>query len=164
MKSEWSDPTDLTPTAARTARQVHGFRAFCPLRRCVGRHGEAAGYTPEMIEAADRLRGLFDGARIGFSVLKDWRPIQAVQYRPVTGPTPTALRQLRCREGFDRIWALLDVDTRAVVGAVVLLNRPLTEFSGGQRMRHYAAKDRLITALGRMVLHFEIRELRGAAA
>lgn len=34
MASSWRDPTDTTPTAARAPRQIHGYRTYCPLRRC----------------------------------------------------------------------------------------------------------------------------------
>jgi hypothetical protein len=67
----WTDPEDDKPTAAKTARHVSGFRAYCPLRRCIARHGERAGYTVEHLEAADRLRAAYAGARLGFAGLKD---------------------------------------------------------------------------------------------
>jgi hypothetical protein len=50
MAAAWSDPEDDKPTAARTARQIQGFRAYGPLRRCIACHGEHAGYTAEHLE------------------------------------------------------------------------------------------------------------------
>lgn len=68
VRSEWTDPDDMTPNASRTARTITGHRA---------------GYTAEMVEAADLLRVAFDCARIGYSGLKDWRPVQALVYGPI---------------------------------------------------------------------------------
>jgi hypothetical protein len=93
MRSEWADPTDGNPNH-RTARTVRAYRARCPLRWCTARHGERSGISPEHLEAADRLRMAFDGARLGFSgLVLDGRPINEVKlHYPPTGPTKTALR------------------------------------------------------------------------
>jgi hypothetical protein len=83
---EWADPDDLRPNQ-RSGRTISGFMSFCPLRWCIRRHGARASFTLAHVEAADRLRLLFDGARLGFSGLRDWRPVQAAVYRPQTGPS-----------------------------------------------------------------------------
>jgi hypothetical protein len=126
MRSEWRDPTDLDP-ARRVARTIRGFRGRCPLRYYINRFGERSGYTPEMVEAADRLRWLFDGARLGFRGLLDWRPVSAIRYGPMSGPSRTALKQLKCREMFEHTWALFDETTRLLLMMVVLLRQA---FSG----------------------------------
>jgi hypothetical protein len=64
----------------------------------------------------------FDGARLGFSGLADWRPVGEVYHRPAMWPMLTAQRQLHCRIEFDRAWSILDEQTRALLLAVVLRN------------------------------------------
>jgi hypothetical protein len=61
MSATWRDPED-TNTAARTAREIRGHRAFDPLRRCLQRHGPSSSITADHITAADILRALADGA------------------------------------------------------------------------------------------------------
>jgi hypothetical protein len=39
MRSEWRDPSDVTPGATRTARTIKGWRS--PLRACRRRHGDS---------------------------------------------------------------------------------------------------------------------------
>jgi hypothetical protein len=122
MRADWSDPDDTTPNATKTARQVSAHRAFCPLRWCIRRHGERSHYTSDHIEAADRLRLAWDGSRLGFSSLRDWRPVNSLNYRPSTGPTRTAQRQLKCRIAFDAMWAMFNTQERALIVAVLLKN------------------------------------------
>jgi hypothetical protein len=40
MRAERSDPEDDTPNAAKTARMIHGHRAFGLLRWCIRRHDD----------------------------------------------------------------------------------------------------------------------------
>jgi hypothetical protein len=122
MRDDWPDPTDDRPSVARTARTVSGRRAFCPLRWCLKRHQERSSFTPEHVAAADRLRLCYDGARLGFASLRDWRPIRSINYRPAMGPTNTALRQYRCRREFDAVWTTLNEFERVLVRMVVLEN------------------------------------------
>jgi hypothetical protein len=74
------------------ARTIGGYCAYCPLRWCKARHGDRSSFTTEHIAGGDHLRSLFDGAMIGFSGLKDLRPIQSAMYRPSSGPTAAAMR------------------------------------------------------------------------
>jgi hypothetical protein len=162
MKSEWVDPDDLRPNQ-RTGRTIPGHRAFCPLRWCIRRHGERSSFTVEHVEAADRLRGLFDGARIGFAGLRDWRPVSALNYRPSTGPSATALRQLRCRTQFDRVWALFGTEAHAVLAAVVLKNLSVGRTAELLEMTKPLITQRLVEALDRLCLNFDIEAPRRAA-
>jgi hypothetical protein len=73
VRSTWTDPDDMRPNA-RHAREIAGYRRYCPLRRCLAQHGDRSSFTGEHIQAADRLRACFDGARLGFSGLKGLRP------------------------------------------------------------------------------------------
>jgi hypothetical protein len=120
MRSEWNDPDDSMPSSRRTARTISGHMAFDPLRWCLHRHGARSSYTVEHVQAADRLRLAFDGSRLGFSALKDWRPIQATQFRPSQGPGATALKQTKAARDFAAAWNVLDVDERAMMVLVVL--------------------------------------------
>jgi hypothetical protein len=164
VKDSWTDPQDDKPTAARTARQVSGYRQFCPLRRCRARHGERSSFSIEHVEAADRLRQLYDGSRLGFSALKDLRPIQSVQYRPSMGPTTTAMRQLKARQQFTRVWSRFSEDHRAILIAVVLRNMSLTATAALFSISMPRLTQTAVELLDRLVEHFEVgRERRRAA-
>jgi hypothetical protein len=156
MRGEWRDPMDTTPSASRTARTIAGHRVFCPLRWCIRRHGERSTFTAEHVAAADKLRIAFDGARLGYSGLKDWRPVTAINYRPSTGPASPALRQLRARKTFDSAWSLFDDPTRAVLVGVVLSNLSLARCAAITGRSAHLSKQLLADALDRLVLHFDI--------
>jgi hypothetical protein len=156
-RSDWDDPDDLRPNV-RSARTIAGHRAFCPLRWCMKRHGSHSSFTDEHVAAADRLRACFDGARLGFSGLKDWRPVTAINYRPMTGPTTKALRQLQARQPFDRAWGLFDLSTRCLMGLVILENIAVGPAAEALGMTKPLATQRLTEALDRLVVHFERRK------
>jgi hypothetical protein len=124
MCSEWRDPSDVTPSATRTARTIRGWRTGDPLRACRQRHGDACGISERHILAADRLRSYADGAAIGFSSERDlWQPVTRIIYQPSTGPGPVALRQARCWRNFVRAMAIFTVGQRQFITFVLLLNR-----------------------------------------
>jgi hypothetical protein len=159
MRASWRDPTDTSPSAARTAREITGYRAYCPLRRCLQRHGSASSVTLRHIAAADQLRGLFDGSRLGFSGLRDWRPVTAIHYRPMAGPTRTALRQLRCRQDFDAAWSLFGDEERVLLGIVVLANTSINRLVEQRRAAGIPASanrlmERLTETLERLAEYF----------
>jgi hypothetical protein len=162
FKTSWADPDDMRPNA-REARTVTGHRAYCPLRWCRKRHGDRSAFTVDHIEAADRLRSAWDGARLGFSGLKDWRPITAIQYRPSTGPGTAAKRQLGCRTTFDRVWSALDDQQKAVLASVVLFNVSLGETRERLGWSRNRLLDILVGALERLYPHFGIEPARRAA-
>src|SRR5215472_218863 len=124
MRSEWRDPSDMTPSATRTVRTIKGWRRGDPLRACRQRHGDACGITERHILAADRLRSYADGATIGFSDQRDLSlPVTRIVYRPTTGPRPAALRQARCWRNFVRAMAIFTAQQRQFLTFVLLLNR-----------------------------------------
>jgi hypothetical protein len=124
IRGEWRDPTDATPSAARTARMIKGWRGGDPLRACRQRHGEACGITERHILAADRLRSYADGAAIGFSNERDLSlPVKRIIYRPSAGPGLAALRQARCWRNFVRAMAVFTREQRQFLTFVLLLNR-----------------------------------------
>jgi hypothetical protein len=151
LKSSWSDPDDTTPGAAKAARQITGWRRYCPLRRCLQRHGERSNFSMTHIVAADKLRAAFDGARIGFSGLRSWTPVNAVQYRPSQGPTRSAMAQLKARMQFDRAWATFDDRQRALLASVVLLNTAITVTAELLGISPNLATQQLVAALDVLV-------------
>jgi hypothetical protein len=161
QRGTWVDPEDLRPNASKGPRLIHGHRAFCPLRRCRARHGDRT-FSEEHCLAADRLRGFYDGARLGFQGMRDWRPVQAIAYRPSTGPSTTAMRQLRCRQQFDRAWSLFDQQSRAVLVLVVLKNLGTTIAAEALGISKNLLSQRLVEALDRLVEFWDLGQRRAA--
>jgi hypothetical protein len=130
MRGEWRDPDDMTPDARRTGRTVTGWRSYCPLRRCIERHGASTVLTAEHVMAADHLRLLHDGARLGFSAACDLSmPVQSVFYRPSMGPSVRAMKQTQCQREFTRAWRLFDDEQHDLLGHVVLSNLPVRSWA-----------------------------------
>jgi hypothetical protein len=164
LKDVWRDPQDDRPTSARTAREVSGYRAMCPLRKCLARHRDRSSFTSRHIEAADRLRACFDGGRIGFSGLKDWRPIGSVAHRPSQGPGVVAMRQLHARKRFDATWSMFGTEERALLSLVVLANQPVSTASARLEMRLPRALQTTVDALDKLADHFRVEEQPPQAA
>jgi hypothetical protein len=162
MRSDWTDPDDLR-TNVRTGRTVTGHRAFCPLRWCMKRHGARSSFTDQHVIAADKLRAAFDGARIGYQGLRDWRPVNDVYYRPPLGPSTTALRQWKAGRAFTRAWSCLDDQGRAVVAEVVLANKAVGPAAEMLALTQPQATQRLVEALDRLAQHFGLGARRKAA-
>jgi hypothetical protein len=137
--------------------------AFDPLRWCLHRHGARSNYTAEHIQAADRLRMAWDGSRIGFSALKDWRPIQATQFRPATGPGATALKQTKAARDFAAAWSVLDADERAMLTLVVLRNVAVGRAAEVLEVSKPIMTRQLVVALDRLCDHYDIRHTEHAA-
>jgi hypothetical protein len=124
MKSEWVDPDDTTPGAAKSAKTVRAWRKFDPLRRLVERHGTSI--TEQHVMAADQLRSLADGAAIGYSAPKDEMvPVTQIVYRPSQGPGSTARRQAQCWRQFVKAMGIFTQAQRALIVEIVLLNTPV---------------------------------------
>jgi hypothetical protein len=86
MRSTWRDPEDDKPGASRTARTITHYRAFCPLLRCLHRHGAASSITAEHVAAAHELRLLWDAVAIGFSGRRELWSVVDVVHGPRDGP------------------------------------------------------------------------------
>jgi hypothetical protein len=169
LKTEWLDPEDDKPTAARTARTISGWRSYDPLRRSLHKMGSRSPYSLEHLEAADRLRLAYDGGTVGFSPsVKDGRPVHSIQYRPSQGPAMTAMRQLRAGRAFDAAWARFgdDDDTRAVLLAVVLKNVATSVAAERFGIGKHRLVELLTNALDVLIEHFAVgeRERRRRAA
>jgi hypothetical protein len=164
MRGEWTDPQDDRPSAARVARTVRGHRAYDPIRWSIARHGSRSNFTTDHVAAADALRVCFDGARLGFSALRDWRPVTALTFRPSTGPSATALKQVKSRRAFDAAWARFRDPERALLLGCVLRNLSISKVAALTRQTASRITARLVVALDLLAQHFEIREPRRRAA
>jgi hypothetical protein len=155
MQGEWADPDDNRPTAARTARTVVGYRGFDPLRKCRRRHGNGSSITERHVVAADLLRGLADGAAIGFSAPRDLSmPIQAIVYRPSTGPGRLAERQARCWRRFVRCMAMFTRAQRELLTLVVLLNNSVHRVAAARDINPPRLMGELVACLDQLEQHF----------
>ena len=161
MRSEWVDPDDVRPTAARTAKTITGYRGFCPLRRMRDRFGAVSGITAEHIAAADHLRQLMDAAVIGFQAPRDLDlPVTALFYRPSTGPSRTALKQAAAWAPLLRALRLFTPAQRELLEFVVLRNRSLQRWIDSLAKRGLSAdqrveKGRLLAILDILTVHFQ---------
>jgi hypothetical protein len=169
MRGEWRDPDDTTPTAARVARTVVGYRGYDPLRKCRRRHGDASSVTERHIVAADILRGLADGAAIGFTAPRDLSlPVQAVTYRPSLGPTRTAERQTRCWRRFVKAMAVFTRAQRELLTLAVLLNTSVHRIAAARGLQAPILMGQLVACLDMLAQHLaaEVDEAmaRGLAA
>jgi hypothetical protein len=162
MKSDWTDPTDLTPSAARTARTIAGYRGFDPLRWCLRRHGDRSSITVEHIYAADMLRRYADAIAIGVSGRKNRLNLQYLDLMltPKLGPTHAEVTQARAWRPFIRAMAMYTTDERSMITAVVLLNHSVIRWceaiyqeTGIQPSQH-REMGRLVSCLDRLVEHF----------
>ena len=173
MRSEWRDPTDVMPSAARAVKTITGYRRYCPLRRCRWRHGESSNVSEKHILAADRLRALADAIAYGFTGKRDrWIYIQS-NFGPVSGPNRAALKQARASYEFHRVMKLFDVEQRELLTAVVLLNMSVAAWCRERRSQERPMDERktrqaLMVCLDILAEHFasEIEEdlARGVAA
>ena len=120
MKDTWRDPDDIKPNATHRAREVTGYRTFCPLRRMSAHKGSQI--EPRHILAADLLRAQVDIATIG----KGARSMDALSrqgFGPVTFPPRTALERVWAMTQARRALARLAPSARVLVAEVVLMNR-----------------------------------------
>jgi hypothetical protein len=120
QRSSWRDPTDTSPTAAKTARQVSGWRTYCPLRRSAALRN--SNITEMHIHAADMLRQAADAAGIGFSAEKDDMPVTSIVYGPKPGPGPAALATAKAARTFERAWKLFAPTQHAMIIGIILRN------------------------------------------
>ena len=122
MRAEWRDPEDVRPNAQHRPREIVGYRTYCPLRRMARVQGSQI--TREHITAADLLRNAVDMAVIGSRGGLDPGGLGAV-YGPLSGPSVAALRQSAAMREAQRAISRLAPSQRALLTAIVLLNRTL---------------------------------------
>jgi hypothetical protein len=151
MKGSWADPDDENPNR-RVARQVGGFRAFCPLRRLLG---GAVAVVEEHVIAADRLRQLADVARLGYLGARDLgMPVNVNVYGPLTGPSQAQLARSQCQREFRRAMSLFDADQATIVDGVILGGQTLTAWRQEQHIGSERAGRLLVEVLDMLVQHF----------
>jgi hypothetical protein len=152
-RADWVDPEAVTPSAARSATRVRGYRRTDSLRRLNGASGVVSN---EMVSAADQLRLLYDGMRLGFvSGLRDLMlPVTAIVYRPSMGPTRTAMRQTNCERKFRRCWRIFNDGQRAIIEAVVLGSMSLHRWRTLHGIPQRQAMELLLTTLELLVEYF----------
>jgi hypothetical protein len=164
MRSEWRDPTDIAPSAARTARSVSGWRSFDPLRKSLGHVGSKI--TMAHIVAADLLRRLSDGVAIGFSGARDLTSAESWTFGPITGFGAAAIRSAKAWPAFRRAMALYNQTERELMTYIVLLNMSVRSWCARQRelgrpANPVQAMQRLVVCLDRLVEHFKHEIDRG---
>jgi hypothetical protein len=162
MRAEWPDPEDIRPSAARSARQVHGWRTYCPLRRMAGH--PSSGITPGHIAAADKLRELVDLSRMGHT------PGRTQAYaggspQPRAGLSPNEMAQAAATRSVRRVLRLYDPRQLAMIHVVLLANQSLRSWiavcaAGGEHCQPAVEKRRLLAILDLLDEHFagEIEE------
>jgi hypothetical protein len=169
MAAYWRDPDDMTPGAARTAREIKGFRAFDPLRWSRNRHGDASSITELHIHAADRLRRASDMARIGGLPGTPWAGdaphTRSDRFRPSSGPTAQALAMSKAHRDYRRAMSILLPHEQELVVVIVLENISVTAWTRYRRLTGQSASPqtethKLVGALDKLVAHYdtEIKE------
>jgi len=154
MRATWRDPEDDRPGAARTARTVTHYRAFCPLLRCLHRHGAASSITAEHVAAAHELRLLWDRVSIGFSGRRElWVFVDAV-HGPRDGPGAAALASVRAWPEFQRALRLFDAEQRELLTHSVLRNGTLEMWQRERHIGRARAMTALVGILDELVEHF----------
>ena len=133
MRLRWRDPDDNSPLA-RTAREVDGHRAYCPLRWSYNRHGEAGYITDRHIYAADRLRGSWELATHGLSAQNDTF-ILSLQYGP-RDIAQAAFVQTAALRDFRRAMAVFTTEQRLLVTSVVLFAHSMAAWCANRRERN----------------------------
>ena len=129
MRANWRDPEDMR-TQARRAREIGGWRSYCPLRRMASYRNSQI--TERHIIAADHLRMLADSAIHGFSAREGMMPIGAVAYGPRPGPSAAAVAQAFAAHDLSRVLRRFTAPQQWMLVHVVLLNRTLTAWCGGR--------------------------------
>ena len=125
MKGTWRDPDDVKPNASHRAREISGYRTFCPLRRMMAHKGSAI--EQRHVLAADLLRAQVDIAVIG----KGGRSMELTRqgYGPIAGPPRSALDGVWALTQAQRALARLGPATRLLVAEVVLFNKTIYAWS-----------------------------------
>lgn len=169
MSSAWVDPADTTPGASKYARQVTGWRTYCPLRKMAAMKGTQVGM--EHIFAADKLRAAADLATHGYSAERDGGWVDRA-YGPRGGPSDGAIEQVYACLGFSRVMKLFTGDQQRMIVAVLLENRSVHAWCSVELAAHSRRLDpkmetgRLLGILDVLVAHYRTeieRDVRSGA-
>jgi hypothetical protein len=167
QRASWNDPAEgATISAARSAKQVKGWRSFCPLRRLLERTNGASGITIEHVTAADLLRMQYDIASLGLSGKRaQWVYIDS-NFLPSAGPTTAALAQTRAIRTVRRAMRIFTAEQQDLVHCIVLQNWPISRWQKERGIgSHGTATAKLVACLDLLVEHFDAEiERYGLAA
>jgi hypothetical protein len=161
MRSEWVDPDDIKPTAARVARRIVGVRAFCPLRRMMPITG--SGITDSHVMAADKLREAVDVAALGFTAGRAELVLVGLSAspQPRAGPSQAEIARAQAARVVERALKSFTDGQRAMINAVILRNLSLRAWVAlraeetGIRFDPNVEKGRLLAILDILAQHFE---------
>jgi hypothetical protein len=161
MRTEWVDPDDIKPTAAKTARKITGYRAYCPLRRMMALPG--SDITAAHIMAADKLREAWDIGRLGMTPGREPAALfVALVPQPRTGPGAGDLKQAKAAREVHRAMLLFGLPAQALIVCVILQNQSLRAWcqgfegvSGGLTLNPKTEKQKLMVILDRLAEHFD---------
>jgi hypothetical protein len=156
-RARWTDPEDLTPSAARTARSVDGWRRFCPLRAMLAE--DRYGIVEQHILAADRFRELVDLARLGYAPSPTGLFV-ALAAAPMTGNSPADRARNAAAREVERVMELYSPLERDLLCAIVLGNLRVAVWTrimaeAGRQVSVGGEHRRLVVLLDRLALHFD---------
>lgn len=155
MQSAWRDPDDVQPNSVRKAREISGYRTYCPLRRMASKHGTRI--TPEHILAADYLRRAVDLAVIGAGGSREMIA-RNCGFGPSGPPSEILLKQSTALREVVRALAHFAPAQRIMLTEIVLLNRSLFAWCARQaaigRVNADVEMGKLIAMLEVLVEHF----------
>jgi hypothetical protein len=165
MRTSWRDPDDVTPNARRAAREITGFRAACALRQMLHKDGARSSITDAHVLAADMLRAQVDAILYGFSGRREFLPVQAIAYGPVSGPSMAAIRTMKAWAPFRSAMALFSLAEKRLLTWVVLENRSVTSWCAAQRelgrlVLVPRAMQALVGILDRLVDYYDVADDR----
>lgn len=149
MKGSWRDPDDIRPGAARRAREITGYRSYCPLRRMAAmKHSQV---TERHIIGADQYRLAVDITVFGCS---GGRNIAGghTGFGPIAGPSAAAAMQARCAREVARLLARIPLAHRAMLTEIIILNRSLHNWCSQQRGRESGKE------MGKLIVILDIIE------
>jgi hypothetical protein len=157
MPSSWRDPDDIRPSARRTAKEIAGYRTYCPLRRMMRHKGSSI--TVQHIIAADELRVIFDLARLGYSIGTNasmtFVTLARISPMPRLGPTRAAMAQGKAWRELRRALARFTDERCAMLDFIVLRNHSMRAWCAviGQKDRN-REMGRLVAILDLLADHF----------
>jgi hypothetical protein len=155
LHTEWRDPDDTNPNH-RQARQINGYRTFCPLRRMFRLTGTQI--TERHILAADKLRTAIDAATIGFSAERDLSlSVTAIMFGPLLGPSRNALLQAQAWRTARRALGIFTDEQRRMLTHVLLENRTIQSWAQSYEppRNQQVEMGKLLAIVEILTLHFE---------
>jgi hypothetical protein len=151
MRAMWRDPDDHRPNTRR-AREIGGWRTYCPLRRMAAQRNSQI--TERHIIAADYLRQFADQAVHGLSGRDGLLPIGAIMHGPRGGPSAAAITQAFAGREFSRVMRQFMPWQRAMLTDIVLLNRSLSAWCAKWQDNPQIEMGRLVCTLDELERYY----------